>query len=302
MALLCSGAGTVDRIVGPARGVRDDGVVPRNFDSDVVAGFGDEWSRFSQDRRTESELRQTFERYFSIFPWELVATSSVGFDLGCGSGRWARFVSQRCGRLVCIDASEEALQVAQRLLAEQSNTEFHCASAGDLPFADDTFDFGYSLGVLHHTPEPLVGLRDAVRVLRPGAPLLVYLYYALDNRPAWFRFTWRLTDVVRRGVSRAPHPIRYALSQVLAVTVYWPLARFARVVARLGGPADRIPLAGYSDKPFYVMRTDALDRFGTRIEHRFTREGVIEAMSAAGLVDVRVSDTAPYWCAVGVKA
>ncbi len=47
------------------------------------------------------------------------------------------------------------------------------------------------------------------------------------------------------------------------------------------------------------MRNDALDRFGTRLEKRFTREEVIAVMVAAGLDGIKVSDSAPFWCAVG---
>jgi hypothetical protein len=49
------------------------------------------------------------------------------------------------------------------------------------------------------------------------------------------------------------------------------------------------------------MRTDALDRFGTRLEKRFTRPQVTELLEDAGLERVRVSDAPPYWCAVGFK-
>jgi hypothetical protein len=49
------------------------------------------------------------------------------------------------------------------------------------------------------------------------------------------------------------------------------------------------------------MRTDALDRLGTRLEHRFNRAQIQEMMASAGLADVRFSDASPYWCAVGIK-
>lgn len=270
-------------------------------DADVVAGFGDEWSRFDQAVRTEADLRQSFDRYFAVFPWDRLPAEPRGFDLGCGSGRWARFVAERCGSLTCIDPAQKALDVAQRNLADHPNVDFLHAAAGALPLAGEEYDFGYSLGVLHHTPDPSLGLRDAVRILRPGAPFLVYVYYALDNRPVWFRAIWRVTNGVRTLVSRLPHPLRYGTSQVIAVGVYWPLSRLARLAERLGRNPDRIPLSGYRDKPFYVLRTDALDRFGTRIEHRFTREGVVEWMEAAGLERITVSDGEPYWCAVGFK-
>jgi hypothetical protein len=64
---------------------------------------------------------------------------------------------------------------------------------------------------------------------------------------------------------------------------------------------DSIPLSAYRDLSFYTMRTDALDRFGTRLEQRFTRVEIDRMMRDAGLENVRFSDGLPYWCAVGTK-
>jgi ubiquinone/menaquinone biosynthesis C-methylase UbiE len=83
------------------------------------------------------------------------------------------------------------------------NVVFHRQTAAQLPFKPESMDFGYSLGVLHHVADREGALRAAVRALKPGAPLLIYLYYAFDNRPRWFRALWRLSDVARRLISNA---------------------------------------------------------------------------------------------------
>ena len=74
-----------------------------NFDIDVVAGFGDEWTRLDQTGMSKDELQMHFEGYFNIFPWDTLPARSVGFDLGCGSGRWAKLVAPRVGTLHLID-------------------------------------------------------------------------------------------------------------------------------------------------------------------------------------------------------
>ena len=273
-----------------------------NVDEHTVEGFGYEWTKFDQRSRHDGELRDTFDAYFRIFPWELVDGDAVGADVGCGSGRWAQFVAPRIGRLICIDPAEGSRSAARALLAGHDNCTILGGSAGSLPLRDASLDFGYSLGVLHHTPEPLAGLRDAVRVLKPGAPFLVYLYYALDNRPRWFRWIWRASDSLRWVVSRAPHRLRGRVADAVAALVYLPLSRVARLVERVGLAPDRIPLSAYRTKPFYVLRTDALDRLGTRVEHRFSRASVVQLMQDAGLESIVVSDHAPYWCALGYRA
>jgi len=171
-----------------------------NVDAKTVEGFGEEWSRFDQTGMSETELREQFDRYFAVFPFESLPAGAEGFDLGCGSGRWAKLMAQKVGRLHCIDASAEALQVARKNLAQAENAEFHHASVSEIPLADEAMDFGYSLGVLHHIPDTARGIEACVRKIKPGAPFLVYLYYAFDNRPAWFRLVWKASDVVRRTV------------------------------------------------------------------------------------------------------
>ena len=272
-----------------------------NIDPATVAGFGAEWRAFDQSRLPESDLRRQFEQYFRIFPWQELPADAIGFDLGCGSGRWARCVAPRVGRLHCIDASAAAIAVARSNLREHPNCDFHVASVGDLPLAPESMDFGYSLGVLHHVPDTEGGIRACVEPLRPGAPFLIYLYYAFDQRPAWFRATWRVADSLRRVISRLPHAAKLAVTSVIALLVYYPLARLARLGERLGADVDGIPLSVYRDRSLYMMRTDAYDRFGTRLEKRFRAEEIRGMLERAGLQRVSFSDDYPYWCAVGFK-
>lgn len=275
-----------------------------NIDRATVDGFGDEWTRFDQTGLSAEERREIFEQYFAIFPWEQLGPAAVGFDAGCGSGRWAAVVAPRVGTLHAVDASPEALAVARKNLVERAalgNVELHCASIDAMPFADGSMDFGYSLGVLHHMPDTQAAIQACARKLKAGAPLLVYLYYAFDNRPRWFRAAWQVSDLGRRVISAMPHGMRFATSQALAASVYWPLARSARVLEKLGVRVDDVPLSAYRDRSFYVMRTDALDRFGTRLEQRFTRDEIRTMMERAGLEGVTFHDGTPYWCAVGYK-
>jgi SAM-dependent methyltransferase len=273
----------------------------RNVDDQVVSDFGREWQAFDQSPVPDAELRRQFERYFAVFPWDALPPTAVGFDAGCGSGRWARFVAPRVGHLHCVDASAQALAVARRTLAQYPNCTFSVATVNDLPFPDETMDFGYSLGVLHHVPDTFSALAACVTKLKQGAPLLLYLYYALDGRPWWFRGVFRAVDAARKRISHRPHRQKTAIATVIALCVYVPLARAARLAERLGREVDGWPLSFYRDRSVYTMRTDALDRFGTRLEQRFTKDDIVEMLTRAGLRDVVVSPEAPYWCAVGVR-
>lgn len=273
----------------------------RNIDLATVEGFGDEWAAFDQTALDPQEHRALFEKYFSIFPFDSLGPDAEGFDLGCGSGRWAELMTERVRRLHCIDPSEKALAVAKRRLAGNAAAQFHLAGVDTIPLANDSQDFGYSLGVLHHIPDTKAAMRDCVRKLKPGAPFLVYLYYRFDNRPAWFRMLWAISDVARRGISSLPFGARKAVASVIALTVYWPLARMAGLFHRLGANVSAFPLSFYRDLSFYTMRTDALDRFGTKLEHRFTCKEIASMMETSGLEDIRFCDSEPYWIACGRK-
>ncbi len=271
-----------------------------NVDKEIVEGFGDEWSRFDQSELPEKERKVRFEGYFSVFPWHSLPDSAEGFDLGCGSGRWATLVAPRVGLLHCIDPSV-ALDIARKNLAQFRNCVFHSATVDAIPLADASMDFGYSLGVLHHVPDTQAGIEACVKKLKPGAPFLVYLYYAFDNRPFWFRTIWRLSDVLRRVISRLPYGLRYIISQILAFLVYLPLTRFSWLLEKFGINVCNFPLSAYRNLSFYTMRTDALDRFGTRLEQRFSREQIRRMMKQAGLEKIVFSDNEPFWCAVGYR-
>lgn len=272
-----------------------------NIDNKVVDGFGDEWTRFDQTGLDSAELQRLFDSYFHIFPWQRLASNASGFDLGCGSGRWAKLVAPRVGQLHCIDASSAALEVAQSNLRAAANCQFHLAAVDQIPLADGSQDFGYSLGVLHHIPDSAAALQACTRKLKPGAPFLVYLYYRFDNRPVWFRAIWQASESIRALISRMPHRLRYGASQAIAFLVYLPVSRAARLLEVMGVDVSHFPLAFYRDKSLYVLRTDALDRFGTRLEQRFTRPEIVRMMSDAGLAEITFSESAPYWCAVGIK-
>lgn len=277
-------------------------MAPQNIDPQTVAGFGEEWAAFDQHELDPDEHRRLFRQYFAIMDFGALPADAEGFDLGCGTGRWAILVAERVGHLHCIDPAEKALAVARRRLSKLPNVSFHLASGDAIPLADASQDFGYSLGVLHHIPDTARAMADAVRKLKPGAPFLVYIYYDFEQRPRWYRWLWKASDVGRRLVSKLPFPVRKATTTAIAGLVYWPLSRTAGLLERRGMDVAAFPLSEYRYRSFYSLKTDALDRFGTRLEQRFSRAQITRMMAQAGLVDIAFSDESPFWVACGWKA
>jgi ubiquinone/menaquinone biosynthesis C-methylase UbiE len=276
-----------------------------NLDPRVARGFGREWSTFRQDsdHLTQQQRQAIFNDYFCIFPWHLLPPGGgVGLDVGCGTGRWSVLLAPRVQHLHLLDPSTEALSVAKENLRGMNNVSYHLNGVATIPLPPKSLDFAFSLGVLHHVPDTEAAIAAIADKLKPNAPFLIYLYYALDNRPIWYRLLWHITDLARVVVSRLPHLLRLVISQTIAALIYWPLARIARFVGRRGYSLSALPLSYYADKSFYVMRTDAYDRFCTRLEKRFRRSEIERMLMRAGFKDISFSDKQPFWCAVGIKS
>ena len=269
-----------------------------NVDSDTVSGFGSEWKNFDQSSLSTLELNELFQEYFKIFPRSVLNSQSVGADFGCGSGRWSRFLTSSVKELHLVDASEEAIAVAKRNLSDATNVSFHHSSIENAKIPRGSLDFAFSLGVLHHIPETDRALRDIASFLKPGAAFLIYLYYSLDHRPLWYRLLWKASNLARFAISRLPFGLRNKVCFLIACTCYWPLARTARLLEKAHIFPTYFPLKYYRNRSFYIMRNDALDRFGTKLEKRFSQSEIRTLLESNGFENITFSTEAPFWCAV----
>ena len=271
-----------------------------NIDQNTVSSFGNEWYDFDQSKMSYMEIKKIFDEYFSIFPFYLLTDKSEGFDMGCGSGRWARLMAPKVKKLHWIDPSS-AIEVARRNLSDCNNIIFHKSSVDKVLLSKSSQDFGYSLGVLHHVPDTEKAIKSCVFLLKTGAPLLLYLYYNFDNRPFFYRTIWKFSDMLRYLIYHLPYKIRRIMTDIIAIAIYYPLARLSYILSLLDVNTSNIPLSYYKDHTFYTMRTDSRDRFGTPLEKRFTKAQIEIMMKNSGLGNIHFSDSAPYWCVVGIK-
>lgn len=266
----------------------------------MVEDFGDEWSKFHQF--DAEEIDRIGDMYFDIVDESILSADAKVIDIGCGTGRWSKYIAQKVGSVDAVDPSK-AILVADRLLADNTNVRLSMASVDTLPFDEGTFDFGMSIGVLHHIPDTPKALSDCVKKIRIGGHFFVYLYYDLDDRGVPFRVLFNVVDLFRKGISRLPKKLKGWVCDLIALTVYLPLAMAGKLLRLLGASAlaKRLPLDIYQDTSFFVMRNDALDRFGTRLEQRFSKSEVIAMMKKSGLDDIVVSSGSPYWHAIGKR-
>lgn len=274
--------------------------IGKNIDRKVVGEFGDEWLKFYE--YDDQVIEKVGKEYFNILDNEMVNADTYALDIGCGTGRWTKYLSKRVKFIEAVDPSD-AIFAADKLLGDITNVRLSQASIETLPFADGTFDFVMSVGVLHHIPDTQKALSDCVRKLKTGGYFYVYLYYNLEGRGRFYRSLFRMSDLIRRIVSRLPGKIKHFVCDILAFFFYMPFVLAGRLIKFLGfeNLAKRMPLHIYQNRSLFMIRNDALDRFGTRLEQRFSTNQIMEMMKNAGLTNIMIGPGFPYYHAVGRK-
>lgn len=272
----------------------------KNIDPEVVKGFGEEWIKFQA--YNDEDIRSLAIMYFDILTDDIINKNTYALDIGCGTGRWTKYLSNRIGFIEAVDPSNAVL-AADYLLKDVDNVRITQASVETIPFDDETFDFAMSIGVLHHIPNTPQALADCVKKVKKGGYFYVYLYYNLDNKNAFFKFVFKISDLIRKVVSRMPSGLKRFSCDVLAVVCYMPFVLMSRFCNWIGLKklGKKFPLADYANKSFFIIRNDTLDRFGTKLEQRFSKKQVIEMMTNAGLGNIVVSPASPFYHAVGQK-
>ena len=137
----------------------------KNIDPEVVKSFGDEWNKFHHfSKRT---IEKICAEYFDIIDDSIVNKDTYMIDIGCGSARWSQYFLDKAGFIEAVDPSE-AIFAADELLQDADNIRITRASVDTLPWPDETFDFGMSIGVLHHIPDTKQALVDCVKKIKKG--------------------------------------------------------------------------------------------------------------------------------------
>ncbi len=270
-----------------------------NIDWDTVHSFGDEWEKFHSFE--ETEIQKIGDDYFDLVDTTIINHNTLALDVGCGSGRWARYLANRVHSIEAIDPSE-AVFTANAYLKDKENVRVTQASVNNIPFDNESFDFVYSLGVLHHLPDTSLAIENCLKKLKSGGWILLYLYYNLDNRGWFYKAIFHLSSIGRYSISKLPSWLKHFSCDLIALFIYFPFVIVSRLVSHFSeNLADKIPLTYYRKTSFRIMRNDALDRFGTPLEKRFSKKEIREMLMKTGMHDIRFSDNRPYWHVIAQK-
>src|SRR5713101_208148 len=191
------------------------GVADRNqkLQLKTAESFGFEWTHFS-------EMYPEWETNFRDYMFPCTAESFRDkriLDAGCGIGRHAYYAAHYGAEVWAVDISD-AVEVAARN-TQGTGAYVIQADLNHLPFREESFDLVYSMGVLHHLPEPETAFRYLLRFVKPGGEFRMFLYWAPERQPLK-RLLLKAVSVLRKLTVRMPHRLLYPLSYVAASLVW----------------------------------------------------------------------------------
>ncbi|AMV40388.1 methyltransferase domain-containing protein [Planctomyces sp. SH-PL62] len=169
------------------------GGVPRLAGESYVGSFGRQWNRYDVARTEEDEA--TFEAKTGVAPREMAGKRVL--DAGCGGGRYAKLLGDHGAEVLGVDLSS-AVDKAAALCAGLPGVQIVQADLLDLPVVEEAFDLVFSIGVLHHSPDPRRAFAEIARRVRPGGRLAVWLYRRNTPPQEW------LNTGVRALTTRLP--------------------------------------------------------------------------------------------------
>jgi SAM-dependent methyltransferase len=271
----------------------------QNLDQQVIDSFGHEWAVFHYaESETDEALDSQFLAYCSpIDLSQFNAKSSVAADFGAGSGRWASRLLPHFSLVYALEPSDGANKVLKNKFSKESRMTILQETVGANSISAGSLDLAMSLGVLHHIPDTGLAIKDVASKIKSGGVFLCYLYYKLENKPLYYRGLFWTSNSLRWVISRLPYALRKLIARVIAALIYLPLARTAKLLSGNGKNVSNFPLHHYANMPFVMLQNDALDRFGTRLEQRFSKKEITEMLGNAGfdLSTLKFSDVEPFW-------
>ena len=270
-----------------------------NLDQGVIDAFGHEWAAFDY---AETETVEALDAQFAAYcaPIDLTRFNpviSIAADFGAGSGRWTLRLVPYFSLVYAIEPSDGASTVLKTKFTANPKVSVLQETVGVNSIPPASLDLALSLGVLHHIPDTGMAIKDVSRSIKPGGLFLCYLYYDLENKPMYYKVIFHGVNFVRKVISSLPQRFRRLCTTTIAVLVYWPLARLSQVLQKLGRDTSNFPLHHYANMPFVMLANDALDRFGTSLEQRFSKSQITEMLQAAdfNLSTLVFSDFEPFW-------
>ncbi len=223
-------------------------------------------------------------------------------DAGCGQGIDLVHQARRKGvEIVGIELSSGGCRISFERSFAYPAAHVVQANLIRLPFAEDSFDFIYSYGVLHHLVSPARGMSELARVLKPGGRVAAYLYEDFGERAIAWRWLLALVNQLRYVTRWLPHRLLYVLCQAAAPVIYLFFTTPSLMLRRIPGfRSFAASLPFHHATGLFSLAGDLYDRFSAPIEWRYSRTSAVALFQAAGLEQVDIAHD-HGWVVSGVK-
>lgn len=251
----------------------------------IIEDFGKEWTSFHDF--DENELQKIGDEYFDIFDKENWK-DKVAIDFGGGTGRWTKYIAPYFKKVYLIEPSD-AIYHATKVLHQEENIVFIKSTIEECPLPSNSFEFAMSLGVLHHIENTEYALQKIKEKIKPNGTFYFYLYHNLESYGILKKIIFSFVDFLRKVISKLPFKIKKCICNVIGLIIYFPLARISKITKL------NLPLSYYSNKSLYIMQNDALDRFGTKLEKRYSKKTLYTLLEETKFADIEFSIGTPFY-------
>ena len=251
----------------------------------TAEGFGYAWNKFNT---LTPDYEEQFLSWVEPIDRDFFRDKLI-LDSGCGKGRHLYLASQFGAReVVGIDLSD-AVEAAFENTRHLPNVHVVQADIYELPLQGG-FDYIYSIGVLHHLPDPEAGFQELVEQLRPGGTISAWVYGRENN--GWI--IYGVNPVRENLTSRLQLPVLQKLSGVLAAPLYAYARGFVRPLGEHGAPFDRVLfyrdyLAHIAQFSFKEVHSIVFDHLLAPTAFYLRREEFEAWFEHAGLEEVQIS-------------
>jgi SAM-dependent methyltransferase len=249
--------------------------IPRFVSSDgYAANFGFEWNlhnRTQLDTENQRESEQTLMEKTGFTSGDF--RGKLVLDVGCGMGRFADVASRWGATVVGVDLTS-AIDAASGNIGDRDNVHLAQADVFRLPLRDGTFDFVFSIGVLHHTPNTRDAFDRLPALLKPGGRVAIWVYSS--SMRSWSR----TSDAYRVVTTRLPKRLLYAMSHI--AVPWYHLSRLPAVGPRL---AMVLPIRNHPNPAWRVL--DTFDWYSPRYQWKHSDSEVREWFESQGLVELK---------------
>ena len=261
------------------------------------------YSLLWQKAKNIGEGKWHFDYMQEVIP-ESIVRGRIGLEVGSGCGQDA-YIMAKNNPLVDIVSLEisDGIYEAQKRTSGFNNVRLIKGSALDIPIKNNVFDFAYSFGVLHHTPDPERGIKEIARVIKARAPVFLYVYEDHAGNSLKY-YPLKFISALRRITSLIPAKMLYGFSSLLSPFIVLFFSYPARILGRFKATqpvSEKMPF-NFGTHLFSLVG-DLYDRFGAPIEHRFSRKEVFSLLNKNGFRNIQVGrlKARAGWVAWGIK-